>query len=126
MTLKSKPNRPKWKRPEELRAKIARQVRSNVKVLFTVFSYCNGVACHKAVWSIRDTTLKLSADCAMQFVGKAQNCGKINRGSYTMITYQLTHRCLCVSFWPKTKTLNMPQTPYLRDLAPTNIFIFPK
>ena len=33
----------------------------------------------------------------------AQNCGKTIHGFCTMITHHLTHRCLCLSFWPKTK-----------------------
>ena len=32
-----------WKRPEELRPQKAHQVRSNMKVLLTVFCDCNGV-----------------------------------------------------------------------------------
>ena len=42
-----------------------------------------------------------------------------NSGGYTMdrfctmITRQLTHRCLCLSFWPKIKP----------DLAPTDFFL---
>ena len=36
-----------WKRPEEPRPKKARQVRSNVKVLLSVFFDCIGVVHHK-------------------------------------------------------------------------------
>ena len=54
-----------------------------------------------AVRSIRHTTLMLCADCAKQFVRNAQNCGKSNHGFCTMIAHQLTHLCLCLSFWPK-------------------------
>ena len=36
-----------WKLPEEPRLKNARQVRSNVKVLLTVFFDCNGVVHHR-------------------------------------------------------------------------------
>ena len=35
-----------WKRPEELKPKKARQVRSNVKVLLTVFFDSNSVVHH--------------------------------------------------------------------------------
>ena len=57
-----------------------RQVLTNIKVLLTVFFDCNGVSimnsCHKVIGSIRNTTLKLGADCAKQFLRNAQNCGK--------------------------------------------------
>ena len=36
-----------WKRWEEPRSKKARQIRSNVKVLLTVFYDCNGVVLHE-------------------------------------------------------------------------------
>ena len=63
---------------------------------------------HKIVRSIWNTTLKLCADYAKQFVRNTQNCGKINYGFCTMITHQLTDWCLCLSFWPKIT----PQLPY--------------
>ena len=63
-------------------------------------------SCHKVVRSIRITTLKLSADCAKQFVRKAQKCRKTNHEFYTILTHQLSHWCLCVSVWPKTKPLS--------------------
>ena len=56
-----------WKRPEEPRSKKSRQVRSNMKVLLTVFFDCNGTimnSCYKVVRSIRNNTLKLCTDCA--------------------------------------------------------------
>ena len=60
-------------------------------------------SCHKVVRSLRNTMLKLCADCEKQFVRNAQNCGKGNHGFCTMIRHQLTYWWLCVSFWPKTK-----------------------
>ena len=60
-------------------------------------------SCCKVLWSIRNTILKLWADCAKQFFRNVQNCGKTNHGFCTTIMHQLTHRCLCVSFWPNTK-----------------------
>ena len=36
-----------WKRPKEPRLKKALQVRSNVKILLTVFFDCNGVVYHE-------------------------------------------------------------------------------
>ena len=57
----------------------------------------------KVVRSIRNTTLKLCADCVKQCVRNAQNSGKTYHGFCTLITQQLIHRHLCVSSWPKTK-----------------------
>ena len=105
---KTKPRSSKWKRPEEPKPKKALEVRSNVKVLFTIFFDCNGMvimnSCHKVVRSVKNTALKLYGDCAKQFVRNAQNCGKTNNGFCTMIKHQLTHRFLYVSFWPKIKS----------------------
>ena len=36
-----------WKRPEKPRSKKTRQVRSNLKILLTVFFDCNGVVLHE-------------------------------------------------------------------------------
>ena len=55
--------------------------------------------------------------------------GKINHGFFTTITHQFTHRCLCVSFLPKTNyiiTVIMPQKPYSPDLARADFFLFLK
>ena len=41
--IETKVQSSQWKRPEEQRSKKAHQVRSNVKVLLTVFIDCNGV-----------------------------------------------------------------------------------
>ena len=72
------------KRPEEPRLKKALQVRSNVKVLLTIFliamAWCIINSCHKVVQTISNITLKLCADCMKQFVRNAQNCGKTNHG----------------------------------------------
>ena len=44
--IKTKAQSSQWKRPEELKPKKTPQVRSNVKVLLTVFVDCNGVVVH--------------------------------------------------------------------------------
>ena len=78
--------------------------------------------------SIRNITLKLYADSAKQFVGNGQNCWKTNHGFCNHDNEPAhTHRCLNVSFWPKTKKkLIMPQPPYTSDLAPVDFFLFRK
>ena len=81
---------------------------------------------HKVVRSIRNTTLNLCADCAKQFVRNAQNCGKTNQGFCAMITHQLTHRCLCMTFLTKNKTVIISQPPYSPDQASADFFLFSK
>ena len=120
MTLQPKSNHSKC--PEQPRPKKARQVRSYVKVLLTVFFDCKGMVNNKflpqgctvnkkyylvvrrrlceaiCVRLIRKTTLKLGADCTKQFARNAQNCGKTNHRFSTMITHQFIHLCLGVNF----------------------------
>ena len=66
------------------KTKKIRQLRSNVKVLLTVFFDCNGLVRHELLPHIINITLMLCADCAKQFVRNAQNCAKTNHGFYTM------------------------------------------
>ena len=58
--IETKAQSSQWKRPEEPRPKKARQVRSNVKVLLTIFFDCNGVVHHEFLPQDRtvNTTLK--------------------------------------------------------------------
>ena len=58
---------------------------------------------HIVVRSVKNTTLKLCADCLKQFVRNAQNRGETSHRFCNMIMYQFTYRCLCVSFWHKKK-----------------------
>ena len=96
-----------WKRPEGPRLKKVRKVSYMWKFcsLFSLntMAWCIMNFCHSVVRSIWNTTLKLYADCWKQFVRNAQNCGKTNHEFYTMLAHQLTHRFLCVSFWPNSK-----------------------
>ena len=66
-----------WNRPEKPRAIKAHQVRSNVCVLITVFFDSKGVnSCHKVVRSIKNTILRLCADCAKAIRQKRTELGK--------------------------------------------------
>ena len=51
--IESKAQSSQGKRPEEPRPKKARQARSNVKVLLTVFFDCNGVVYHEFLLQLR-------------------------------------------------------------------------
>ena len=111
--VETKAQSSQWKQSDEPRPKKARQVGSNVKVLLTVFIECNGVVHHEFLPQGRTVN-----NCAKQFVRNAQNYGKNNHGFCTMITHQLTHRCLCVIFWPKTKPLSCLNYRIHRTLSP--------
>ena len=88
------------------RPKKARQVRSNVKVLLTVFFDYYGEVhqefLHKVLRLIRSITLKLCAICVKQYERNAWNFGKTIHGFYITITHLLTCHCLFLIFWPKT------------------------
>ena len=94
---------------------------SSIATAWCVMNFCNTV-----IWSIRNTIMKPYADCAKQFFRNAQNCGKTNHRFCTMITHQLTNRCLYVSVWPKDKTVIMPQPLSSPELASADLFLFPK
>ena len=83
------------------RPKKSRQVRVNMMVLL------------KVVLSIRNTTLKLCADCAKQLVRNSQNCEKTNNG-------------ICTKILAKNKIVIMPQPRCSPDLASADFFLFPK
>ena len=84
-----------WKRPEEPRPKKARQVRSNVKILLTAFFDYIGVVHHKFLPQGHTVNKEYYLE-VMRRLRKGIIC--------TTIMHQLIHRCLCVSFWPKTKS----------------------
>ena len=86
-------------------------------------AWCIMNSCHKVVRSIRNTILKLCAECAKQFVRNAQNYGKSNHGFCTMITH--IGACAWV-FGQKKKTVIMRQPPYSPDLASVDFLLFQK
>ena len=50
-------------------------------------TWCIMNSCHKVIRPIRNTTLKLCADCANQFVRNAWNCGKTKHESCILTTH---------------------------------------
>ncbi|UYV69441.1 K02A2.6-like [Cordylochernes scorpioides] len=97
-----------WKLLHEPRPKKVRLVRSNVKVLLTVFFDCRGwcimSSCHRVERSIMNITCKLCAICAKQSARNARICGRTKIGFCTTIT-----PLLIVAY-----------------LAPCDFFLFPK
>ena len=104
--VENKAQSSQWKLPHEPRPKKERQVRSNVKVLLTVFFDCKGVVHHEFLpqgrTANRNITCKLCANCAKQSDRNARICWRTKIGFCAMITPLITHRCLCANFWPKT------------------------
>ena len=88
--------------------KKARQVRSNGNVLLTVFFDYNGVVHHEFMPQGRTVNkeyyLQVMHRLREAIRQKRTELWKNNHEFRTTIMHQLTHQCLCVSFWPKTKT----------------------
>jgi hypothetical protein len=109
--------------------KKARQVRSHVKVMLTVFLIVwvlfTTSFYHKAGHSIRSIIWKLCNVCVRQSEKKdLMPDGRID-GCSNMTTRPHIHRSLSVTSWPNTTTF-LPQPPYSPDLAPADFFLFPK
>ncbi|UYV79263.1 K02A2.6-like [Cordylochernes scorpioides] len=101
-----------WKLPHEPRPKKACQVRSNVKVLLTVFFDCRGVVHHEFLpQAIRQ---------------KRPDFWK-NKNWLLHHDNAPAHTSLLVrDFLAKHNTLMRPQPPYSPDLASCDFFLFPK
>ena len=112
-----------WKRPEEPRPKKACQVRSNVKVLLTVFFNCNGVVYQKFLPQGRTVNKDYYHEVMQQM------CTELWKNESIILhhvktpahTSMLMHDVLA-----KSKTVIMPHLPYLPDLFPSDLFLFPK
>ena len=129
--IETKAQSSQWKRPEEPRPRKARQVRSNVKVLLTVFFDCKGV---------------------VHYVFLPQGQGTINKEYYLEVMRQLSEEILQkrIEFWKnqswilqhdnataytsmlvreflnKNETVIMPQPLYSPGLVRAVFFLFPK
>ena len=95
--IETKAQSSQWKSLGESRPKKARQVRSNVEVLLTVFIEYRGVVHQEFLpqgRTVRSIILKLCVVCEKQNEENVRNCGKAIHGFCIMITHLLTHRCL--------------------------------
>ena len=78
----------------------------HVRVWLTVFLDCNGVVHHKCLPQGRMVNKEYYPEvtCRLRKAIRQKHTGLWkNQGFCTMITHQLTHKCLWESFWPKTK-----------------------
>ncbi|UYV61773.1 hypothetical protein LAZ67_1006451 [Cordylochernes scorpioides] len=119
-----------WKLPHEPRPKKARQVRSNVKVLLTVFSDCRGVMHHEFLPQGRTVNkeyyLQVMRNLREVIRQKRPDLWK-NKNWLLHHDNAPAHTSLLVrDFLAKNNTLMMPQPPYSPNLAPCDFFLFPK
>ncbi|UYV76060.1 hypothetical protein LAZ67_13002356, partial [Cordylochernes scorpioides] len=120
--VKTKAQSSQWKLPHEQRPKKARQVRSNVKVLLTVFFDCRGVVHHEFLLQGRTVNkeyyLQVMRNLREAIRQKRPDLWK-NKNWLLHHDNAPAHTSLLVrEFLAKNNTLMMPQPPYSPDLAP--------
>ncbi|UYV69042.1 DAAM2 [Cordylochernes scorpioides] len=128
--VETKAQSSQWKLPHEPRPKKARQVRSNVKVLLTVFFDCRGVVHHE--FSPQGRTV--NKEYYLQAMRNLREAIRQKRPDLWKNKNWLLHHdnapahtsLLVREFLAKNNTLMMPQQPYSPDLAPCDFFLFPK
>ncbi|UYV71165.1 hypothetical protein LAZ67_8001971, partial [Cordylochernes scorpioides] len=121
--VETKAQSSQWKLPHEPRPKKARQVRSNVKVLLTVFFDCRGVVHHEFLPQGRTVNKEYYLQ-VMRNLRKAirQKRPDLWRKKNWLLHHDNApaHTSLLVrDFLAKTNTLMIPQPPYSPDLAPS-------
>ncbi|UYV71490.1 hypothetical protein LAZ67_8003487 [Cordylochernes scorpioides] len=128
--VETKAQSSQWKLPHEPRPKKARQVRSNVKVLLTVFFNCRGVVNHEFLPQGR----MVNKEYYLQVMRNLREAIRQKRPDLWKNKNWLLHHdnapahtsLLVRDFLAKINTLMMPQPPYSPDLAPCDFFLFPK
>ncbi|UYV80194.1 hypothetical protein LAZ67_18001973 [Cordylochernes scorpioides] len=128
--VETKPQSSQWKLPHEPKPKKARQVRSNVKVLLTVFVDCRGVVHREFLPQGRTVNkeyyLQVMRNLSEAIRQKRPDLWK-NKNWLLHHDNAPAHTSLLVrDFLAKNNTLMMPQPPYSPDLAPCDFFLFPK
>ncbi|UYV61764.1 EPHX1 [Cordylochernes scorpioides] len=128
--VETKAQSSQWKLSYEPRPKKARQVRSNVKVLLTVFFDCRGVVHHEFLPQGRTVNkeyhLQVMRNLREAIRQKRLDLWK-NKNWLLHHDNAPAHTSLLVrDFLAKNNTLMMPQPPYSPDLAPCDFFLFPK
>ncbi|UYV60276.1 hypothetical protein LAZ67_1000678 [Cordylochernes scorpioides] len=128
--VETKAQSSQWKLPHEPRPKKARQVRSNVKVLLTVFFDCRGVVHHEFLPQGRTVNkeyyLQVMRNLREAIRQKRPDLWK-NKNWLLHHDNAPAHTSLLVrDFLAKNNTLMMPQPPYSPELAPCDFFLFPK
>ncbi|UYV71381.1 hypothetical protein LAZ67_8002859 [Cordylochernes scorpioides] len=128
--VETKAQSSQWKLPHEPRPKKARQVRSNVNVLLTVFFDCRGVVHHEFLPQGRTVNkeyyLQVMRNLRKAIRQKRPDLWK-NKNWLLHHDNAPAHTSLLVrDLLAKNNTLMMPQPPYSPYLAPCDFFLFPK
>ena len=125
--IETKPQSSQWKRSEKPRPKKVHQVRSNVKVLFTVFCDCNCVVHHEFLPQGRTSNKAISYAPISSIIH--QKCTELRKNESWILHRDNTHphtSMLVPQYLVKNKTVIMPQPLYSPDLANAMFFLFPK
>lgn len=128
--VETKAQSSQWKHPESPRPKKARQVRSNVKVLLTVFFDYNGVMHYEFLPQGRT----VNKEYYLEVMRRLREAIRKKRPDLWKNQNWLLHHdnapahtsLLVRDFLAKNNTVIMPQPPYSPDLAPCDFFLFPK
>lgn len=128
--IETKAQSSQWKLPEEPRPKKARQVRSNVKVLLTVFFDFNGIVYHEFLPPGRT----VNKEYYLEVLRRLREAIRRKRPHlWRNNSWKLHHdnapahtSLLVREFLTKNNTVMMPQPPYSPDIAPCDFFLFPK
>ncbi|UYV77389.1 hypothetical protein LAZ67_15000823 [Cordylochernes scorpioides] len=128
--VETKAQSSQWKLPHEPRPKKARQVRSNVKVLLTVFFDCRGVVHHEFLPQCRT----VNKEYYLQVMRNLREVIRQKRPDWWKNKNWLLHHdnapahtsLLVREFLAKNNTLMMPQPPYSPNLTSCDFFLFPK
>lgn len=128
--VETKAQSSQWKSPGEPRPKKARQVRSNVKVLLTVFFDYHGVVHEEFLPQGRTVNkeyyLEVMRRLRESIRKKRPEMWKENSWILHHDNAPAHKSLLVSSFLAKNSTSIMPQPPYSPDLAPCDFFLFPK
>jgi histone-lysine N-methyltransferase SETMAR len=128
--IETKAQSSQWKNPGEPRPKKARQVRSNVKVLLTVFFDYHGVVHQEFLPQGRTVNKEYYLEVMRRLRESIRKKRPEVWKEHSWILHHdnaPAHTSLLVSsFLAKNNTIIMPQPPYSPDLAPCDFFLFPK
>ena len=128
--FKTKSQSSQWRHSGSPRPKKARQVRSNVKVMLTVFFYFNEIVHHEFLPRGQTVNKKYY----LQVQRRSRQAIRKKRPDLWKNNSWLLHHdnapahtsLLVRPFLAKNNTVTMPQPPYSPDMAPCDFFLFPK
>lgn len=128
--IETKTQSPQWQFPRESRPKKTRQVRSNVKVLLTVFFDYNGIVHHEFLPPGRTVNkeyyLQVLRNLREAIRRKRRELWRNNSWILPHDNAPAHTALLIQQFLAKNNTVVMSQPPYSPDLAPCDFFLFPK